>query len=257
MARIVKIALGLVVLNLMLFLWPAADKQTSSADPEINASQLKLLSELQAPEDKLAAVISSSDQDSGDQGRNDQDQRNQDPVDKDPAESAKDSTCYKVGPFVAINELTMARARLDQLQIPFSLGQVGPRSTTVIRLFMGPFESRVLAQAAQAALKEKGLMDHFLKPDGDAWLLSIGVFVDRVRAEQRLALLKRRDPDIKLRVEYGDIPPGSWVIVESASITKGNEAQLLGIPWHESGVELSVSPCNAPLVGVNDAEPAE
>ena len=242
MARIVKIALGLVVLNLMLFLWPEADNQTSPADPEINASQLKLLSELQAPEDKLAAVISSSDQE---------------PENQNLAESAKDPTCYKVGPFVAINELTMARARLDQLQIPFSLGQVGPRSTTVIRLFMGPFESRVLAQAAQAALKEKGLMDHFLKPDGDAWLLSIGVFVDRVRAEQRLALLTRRDPDIKLRVEYGDIPPGSWVIVESASITKVNETQLLGIPWHESGVELSVSPCNAPLVGENDTESAD
>ncbi|MBT5032842.1 MAG: hypothetical protein HOM55_11165 [Proteobacteria bacterium] len=247
MARIVKIALGLVVLNLMLFLWPEADKQTSPADPEINASQLKLLSELQAPEDKFVAVIGSSDQGSGDQG----------PEGQDSAESVKDSSCYKVGPFVAINELTMARARLDQLQIPFSLGQVGPRSTTVIRLFMGPFESRVPAETAQAALREKGLMDHFLKPDGDAWLLSIGVFVDRVRAEQRLALLNRRDPDIKLRVEYGDIPPGSWVIVETASITKGNEAQLLGIPWHESGVELSVSPCNAPLVSVSAAEPTD
>ena len=257
MARLVWVALGLVLLNLVLFLWPQSDYRSNLVAPEVNASQLQLLSEVRGPEpieelaEQLAAVVPETRETTTDQAL----QRQSGPqriatVDQPNTESS----CYKIGPFVNINAFNMTRARLDQLEIPFTLGQVGPRSGTVVRLYTGPYESYAQAEAAKFGLRERGLMDHFIKPDGETWLLSMGVFVERDRAEQRLLLLKRRDPSVKLRVEYGEIPPGSWVIVEYENLSKTESARLLTIPWHESGVELSVSPCSAPLIADGDGE---
>jgi hypothetical protein len=255
LARVVWISLGLVLLNLMLFLWPQSDDRSNLAAPEINASQLQLLSEVRQPEpveesvEQLVAALPEAQETTAEQIL----QQASEPqiaalIDQELDQENEGSSCYKIGPFVNINVFTMTRARLDQLQIPFTLGQVGPRSATVVRLFSGPYESYAQAEAAQIGLRERGLMDHFIKPDGETWVLSIGVFAEPDRAEQRLLLLQRRDPSIKLRVEYGEIPPGSWVIVEYENLSKAESAELLTIPWHESGVELSVSPCGAPLI---------
>ncbi len=263
MARVVWISLGLVLLNLVLFLWPQSDDRSNLAAPEINASQLQLLSEVRPPEstktlfEQLSMTLPRVQepvveeilqQASEPQSLAVADQE----IDQQLDQENDESSCYKIGPFVNINAFTMTRARLDQLEIPFTLGQVGPRSATVVRLFTGPYESYEQAEAAQVGLRERGLMDHFIKPDGESWVLSIGVFVERDRAEQRLLLLQRREPSVKLRVEYGEIPPGSWVIVEYEKLSKAESAELLTIPWHESGVELSVSPCGAPLIVEGD-----
>ena len=116
------------------------------------------------------------------------------------------------------------------------------RATQVVRVYLGPFDSRAAAAPTLAWLQESDL-EHFVEADsaGRKTVISLGYFTQAALAEKYIAHLRARNIAARARRDYRDIGPHDWF--EATVATARRREQLRARQWAEPGAVVIEVDC--------------
>lgn len=218
---------ALLAANIALYLWAAGGDgegaPAARAAADVNPDAMQLLHEIPAPAAGNAAIEPSG---LGDAAQ---------------AEAAA-RACHRIGPFKDGENWAAANAWMRAQGFDFQALRGARRATRVVRVELGPFESRAAAGPAVAAVAAAGF-DHFVEADAAGRAtVSLGYFTQAALAEKFVAHLRARDIAARARPDERAIGPHNWL--ETAVDAAGREA-LLARRWAEPGAVTVAVDCGA------------
>jgi cell division septation protein DedD len=169
----------LVLANLLFFAWSrgylgTGDTGAPRVDEPFRADQIRLVSNDRPPDvSPTAPAVPAA------------------PVPSEPASSARE-TC------AALNDLPQADAdaveRLFAERLPaFRLSRTDTPASSSYWVHISPFKTRREAESKVAELRNLGVRDYFIQPDGaDNFVISLGLFSTQAAAELALAALRNK-----------------------------------------------------------------
>ncbi|MDD9855026.1 MAG: hypothetical protein OXU88_02475 [Gammaproteobacteria bacterium] len=244
---------ALVAANVVLYLWAAGGSAPPGAPApaavaDVNADAMRLVHEIPPAAESDAtdatdatdaadATVASADS-AGDarvaQGINIQ------PSGLDSQPAAR--SCHRIGPFKGGDAWDAAERWMRAQGFDYRAVRSARRATQVVRVYLGPFDSRAAAAPTLAWLQESDL-EHFVEADsaGRKTVISLGYFTQAALAEKYIAHLRARNIAARARRDYRDIGPHDWF--EATVATARRREQLRARQWAEPGAVVIEVDC--------------
>lgn len=231
---------ALVALNVLVYLWAAGGAGPGAARPEapaeVNADAMRLVHEI-PPEDDAGDPAEFA---AGDEPGGASEAAAIEPSGIDSRTPAAVRSCHRIGPFQGGAGWAAANRWMRAQGLDYRAIRGARRATRVVRVYLGPFESRAAAGAALAALKDANL-EHFVEAGADGAAISLGYFTQAALAEKFVAHLRTRGFEARARRDYRDIGPRDWF--EAAVDSADHRNRLRARRWAEPGAVVVEVDC--------------
>ncbi|MDD9823177.1 MAG: SPOR domain-containing protein, partial [Gammaproteobacteria bacterium] len=208
---------ALVAANVVLYLWAAGGSAPPGAPApvavaDVNADAMRLVHEIPPAAESDAAdaadaAVASAD--SAGAATVPQGGINIQPSGLDSQPAAR--SCHRIGPFKGGDAWDAAERWMRAQGFDYRAVRSARRATQVVRVYLGPFDSRAAAAPTLAWLQESEL-EHFVEADsaGRKTVISLGYFTQAALAEKYIAHLRARNIAARARRDYRDIGPHDW-----------------------------------------------
>lgn len=236
----------LLVANVVVYLWATSGESGAgpgtSAKPDVNADAMRLLHEIhpsgaaaerrdpaEAATAETAAVGDADIEPSG--------------IDAHPtAPPDARRSCHRIGPFKGGAGWSSATRWMRAQRLTYQAIRSERRKTRVVRVYLGPFDSRAAAAPALQKLKATNF-DHFIEPDPAhrKIYISLGYFTQHELAAKYVDHLLARDIEARSRYGYQDIGPHDWM--EMSVNTADRRDLLLSRNWAEQSAVVVEVDC--------------
>jgi len=226
------LCLLLVLSNVVVYFWPDKSGNVShvhSPKEEINPGFVKLQSEV---EDKFytKAVTKLA-------------QSSVDVVGEKSVKAQSGQECYRVGPFLNQVNYELAQAVLFNTNVSFKKSMRESQESNVYRVFLGPFSDREQVNEAKEYLKERRVLDHFVRKreQGD-YIVSLGIYTTDETVLEAVQLLKQDLEGVKFESELVLLPESYWL---HFAIEDENQIhqQLAQVDWGEPSAKMGKYEC--------------
>jgi len=225
--------LGLVVLNVVAYLWP--DKanyapHVASEKAEINPNYVRLNKEIEDEffQRNTAAVVDAEKviEPGGGIGG-----------------LQVDAQCYRVGPFVHEESFELGQAVLINESIDYKKAKRESKESNVFRVYMGPYKKRAEAIDMRTDLRRKKILDHFIRENSEGeYVVSLGIYTTQDSVDNAVRLFSEVLDDVKFDSELVKLPESYWLYF---SLLKENEVseRLLQVDWGERAAKMGKFAC--------------
>ena len=156
--------------------------------------------------------------------------------------AAIDLSCYRIGPFKTPDAWEAELGWMNDQGVPFQSVATESRELRAVRVFLGPYQSRVSAQATVNRLRNTEL-DHFIyEIEGGQVRISLGYFTQEELANKFVSHVKGQGFAAQSQPEYRILGPYNWMEAEIPS-TRRN--LLLQKEWAEQEVSILEVTCQS------------
>jgi len=226
------VCLLLVLLNVTAFLWPDNSNYAPNVQPQkqdVNAQYLRLNKEIE--DDYYKRLDSQNTEISG--------------VELAAEELLPESSCYRVGPFIDDVNFDQAQVVLSDAEVEFETSLRESKESNVFRVYLGPYESQAEAVDARNDLREKEILDHFIRENSEGQpIVSLGIYTTQETLDEALALFSDSLIDVKFDEELVLLPESSWLHFELEEQNQNRE-ELLQVDWGEPAAKMGKFACQA------------
>lgn len=220
----------LVLLNVTTYLWPnksnhAPHLQTQKTD--LNANFIRLNKEIESDYyDRL------NNRDHAFYG-----------LDASKNRVSVEQSCYRLGPFVEDDNFEQAKVLLEEDEIEFTSERRQSKESNVFRVYLGPFNSQDEAVDARNELREKEVLDHFIRENSNGEpIVSLGIYTTQETLDDALALFEGSSIDVKYDEELVLLPESTWLFF-ALSDENINLENMLSRDWGEPAAKMGKFTC--------------
>ena len=223
----------LILANFGMLLWPDKTHQAPHVYPvkeDVNPHFVRLNKEIEErfyskPVEEVSEPSLVSDVDSS-----------------SPVEVATEG-CYRVGPFMHQANYELAQAVLFNAGIDYKKSKRASKASNVYRIFLGPFEGQEQVVDARRMLRDKKVLDHFVRRQDDgAMMISLGIYSSPESADTALRLFERKLSNVNKRSENVILPDSYWLHFEETDDER-LLPQLRAIDWGEPSAKMGLFTC--------------
>jgi hypothetical protein len=148
--------------------------------------------------------------------------------------------CYRLGPFKKQETWLTATEWMEQNNYEFRQVTSDSRELRAVRVYLGPYDTIISAQASVTQLKEKSL-DHFVYLiDNEQARISLGYFTQEELAAKFLTYLQSIGVDAKSQPEYRRLGPFNWMEIPVDGV---DQNRISTHDWIEPTVDFSKVQC--------------
>ncbi len=234
MNRVLSYTIALLILaNFGMLLWPDKTHQAPHVHPvkeDVNPHFVRLNKEIEerfyskpieeVPESSLASS-----------------------VDTGSSAGITSEGCYRVGPFMHHANYELAQAVLFNAGIDYKKSKRASKASNVYRIFLGPFEDQEQVVEARRMLRDKKVLDHFVRRQDDgSMMISLGIYSSPESADTALRLFERKLDKVSKRSENVILPDSYWLHFE-ATDDERLVPQLRAIDWGEPSAKMGLFTC--------------
>jgi hypothetical protein len=163
------------------------------------------------------------------------------PVAKAPPAPPAPEACTSLGPFPDVDSVTQAAAALGAAgHRPQSRTENG-QAADGYWVFVAGFADATAQQKALVALRRAGITDTFAMPDDPGFRVSVGIFTERDRAEQRAARVGSLKLDAHVE-EHFRTDTKHWLDVHGAAADTLGEDALKRLGITTAGLQTAACP---------------
>lgn len=214
--RVIVWLIGILVLvNIVLFLWPQKKQVAQHVyqqQQDIHPDMLNLLSEVDAREN---------------------------------IEEAADVRCYRIGPFLNIARVKLAKALLVNSGVEYAEEKRESKNADIHRVYLGPLGENKQVLEMRTQLRDKGVLDHFEKPQEDgSSIISLGVYMKQESADNSLKFFSEKGFAAKVRQETTLLPDSYWLNLSLQGQGEEVLKDLSKMDWGEYSAQLVAFSCN-------------
>lgn len=218
----------LLVANLALFLMPHKETRVNHVYEEqasLNSDLLSLLNEEE--ESSTTGLGASSD------------------IQPVEVQAKPTKVCYRVGPFLQVDGMGLAKAILDNASIQYYESKRESRRASVYRVFLGPWFDRNQLQASKQKLTENKISDYFEKKQKEgSWIISLGIYLNQVSAESELQRFRNRGLLANIRNEQQQLPTNYWLNLDINQEKTSLIKDLSSMDWGSYTAKFVVTSCS-------------
>lgn len=161
-----------------------------------------------------------------------------------PVEMASEA-CYRVGPFMHQANYELAQAVLFNAGVEYKKSKRASKASNVFRIFLGPFEGQKQVVEARRRLRDKKVLDHFVrKQDDGLMIISLGIYSSPETADTALRLFESKLSNVSKRSENVILPDSYWLHFE-ATDDERVLPQLRAIDWGEPSAKMGLFTCGS------------
>lgn len=158
----------------------------------------------------------------------------------------KGADCYRVGPFIHQPNYELAQAVLFNAGVDFRKSKRLSKESSVYRVFLGPFESSAEAADARLELKRQKVLDHFVRKQGESFIVSLGIYSTLASADKAIELFEEKLGSVSKQDENVVLPESYWLHFSVAGDDRARQ-QLSAIDWGETAAKMGLFSCDADL----------
>jgi len=222
----------LILANVGVFLWPDDANVAShvfAPKDDVNPHFVRLNKEVQdEPSDKPVVSIAAGEEIAS--------------ADDDVVKAGE--ACYRIGPFMQIENYELAQATLADVGVNFRKSKRTSRSSNVYRVFLGPYETQAEVADMRAELKRKNVLDHFVrKQEDENLIISLGIYSTAETAETALRLFDGTLEDVQKQNETVVLPDSYWLHFPNLEESSPH-AQLANADWGEQSAKMGLYSCD-------------
>lgn len=158
--------------------------------------------------------------------------------------SKSGQACYRLGPFMHIENYELAQAVLLNANLDYRKSKRVSKSSDVYRVFLGPFATQPMVADARLELKRKNILDHFVRKQEDgSYIISLGIYSTLESANIALRLFDGKLEGVQKQNETVVLPDSYWLHF-SMSDQESARLQLGAMDWGEQSAKMGLYPCN-------------
>jgi hypothetical protein len=224
-----RVFLGLVLCNVVLFLWATGHHApppatTHTPRPAINGEGMRPLDAAAATAPSAVTPVTPRPQ---------------------PAPATAQTKCYAVGPFTSNQSARQAGRLLAGSGYTHTARTEAERVIDGYRVVVGPFASADAIAAMRKRLDSLGLRDQYVLKDGLQTQIALGFFSQLDSAEHFVADLAAKGvtADLKARTHAGQ--GLTWLDVVADDAGNDTQAKLQAMDWGEPKVKVQEQPCSS------------
>jgi len=125
-----------------------------------------------------------------------------------------EKTCFTLGPFVQASTAGRTAETISELGVTVNRRQTEQRRPRGYWVYLPEFKTYKAAQNRVKELQNKGLNDLFIMGDGEHKnAISLGLFKNRVTADERLEQVKKMGLSVKMETQYR-VTKLAWLDIE-------------------------------------------
>ena len=154
--------------------------------------------------------------------------------------------CYRVGPFIHQPNYELAQAVLFNAGVDFRKSKRLSKESSVYRVFLGPYDNSAEAADARVELKRQKVLDHFVRKQGDMFIVSLGIYSTLESADKAIELFEDKLGGVNKQAENVVLPESYWLHFSVADDDRARQ-QLSAIDWGETAAKMGLFSCDANL----------
>jgi len=243
--RVILFILGLFILgNLIVVLMPKADEvvnQNYQQRSEIAPDSISVVAKRMKVKPVVDGVVDGLKRSSV--GATDKKVTNKVKLDVAAVAVQQRKKCYRVGPFMHMARLSVAKSKLTNLDLDFDEVQRPSAAAEVFRIYLGPYADSKRAADVRRELTAKGIFDHFQRKEGDGkYVVSLGIYSRAVSAQGSLERFLEEGVDARIRPERTVLPASYWLNIVGERTSFPLES-MRGIDWGEHSARFGRYSC--------------
>ena len=132
---------------------------------------------------------------------------------------------------------------LGEDEIEFTSERRQSKESNVFRVYLGPFNSQDEAVDARNELREKEILDHFIRENSNGEpIVSLGIYTTQETLDDALALFEESSIDVKYDEELVLLPESTWLFF-ALSDENINLENMLSRDWGEPAAKMGKFTC--------------
>ncbi len=161
-----------------------------------------------------------------------------------PATPPPEAICFRLGPFAGTDAAAEAGRRLAELQLVHESREEKQMTVTGFRVYLPPYKTPALAEAARRELRRQGFRDHALMTEaGLKNAVSLGVFTVEENARRHLRTLAAKGFKAQLQFLH-QVKSHFWLEVRP----RPDQVEALrALAWKDAAVKLVPDAACAPV----------
>ena len=156
------------------------------------------------------------------------------------------SGCYRVGPFVHQPNYELAQAVLFNAGVDYKKSKRLSKETSVFRVFLGPYVTPAEAADVRVELKRKKVLDHFVRKQGDGFIVSLGIYSTLESADKAIRLFESKLGAVSKQAENVVLPESYWLHFSVDDDDRAQQ-QLSAMDWGETAAKMGLFNCEGVL----------
>lgn len=229
----------LVLLNVGVMLWPDSANHAPhvySVKKEVNPHFVRLNKEIEerfySQVGAEATVSSSTDEPRPIFGA------------KSSPSVVESEACYRVGPFIHQSNYELAQAVLFNAGVDYSKSKRLSKESSVFRVYLGAYDSPAEAADVRVELKRKKVLDHFVRKQGERFIVSLGIYSTLESADKAIRLFEAKLGLVSKQAENVVLPESYWLHFSVAGNDRARD-QLSTMDWGETAAKMGLFTCEA------------
>lgn len=156
------------------------------------------------------------------------------------------SGCYRVGPFVHQSNYELAQAVLFNAGVDYKKTKRLSKESNVFRVFLGPYDDPASAADMRVELKRKKVLDHFVRKQGDKFIVSLGIYSTLESADKAIGLFEVKLGAVSKQAENIVLPESYWLHFSVDDDDRAQQ-QLSAMDWGETAAKMGLFNCEGIL----------
>lgn len=242
MIRTLSYAIALMVLlNIGVLLWPDSANHAPhvySIKKEMNPHFVRLNKEIEErfySQVGAEATVASSFSESGIVA-----------ITKSSLRLPASAACYRVGPFIHQSNYELAQAVLFNAGVDYRKSKRLSKESSVFRVYLGPYDNPAEAADMRVELKRKKVLDHFVRKQGEKFIVSLGIYSTLESSDKAIRLFEVKLGSVSKQAESVVLPESYWLHFSVAGNDRARD-QLGTMDWGETAAKMGLFACEAGL----------